>query len=501
MSTALLYKIFVNEHGGILTIRGFSHWIGIYKKAHVQELELLSNPDGWKSKYKLALGQADEQIIRLNQRWEIDSTIADIMLNDNKRCVIVGIIDVYSRRAILHVSRTSSSEAVLGALLKAFNKWGKPEVIATDNGADFVSIRVKDSIKALGIEQEICPPFSPEKKPFIERFFKTFSHNMLTMLDGYIGHDVATRKKIESKKRFGARLFRNEDKVDLRLNREELQAFCDNWLESYYHNNIHSKLGMSPNEKVAGYLGEIYKFKSVEALSILMSPRSGDGIRTITKEGIAVDNGKYWHENLTLWIGKKVKVLFDESDWGRAYIFSLKGDFLAHAVDMNRSGFSREEVFNSMKRKQTELMSATKVAYKQMVKGATSQKELIKDMLQVRNEEDNYIKGIVDSKTKQAKVKETFELIEAAIASKGGAQLYEVDKDKEQREQEATNRYTRAKDLERQLGLGLMIPPKQEEWLKNYQETSEYSSKKFMDELAAEVDSNINIGGIQINKG
>ncbi len=500
-SNRMLYEAFIHELQGdvLVSYKTFGRFLSKYKKEHAQELELLTNPDGWKNKYKLSLGKSDGDVIRLNQRWEIDSTKADIMLNDNTRCNIVGIIDVYSRRSILHVSRTSSAEAVKGALLKAFSKWGKPEVIASDNGSDFVSKRIKDSLQALGIEQKICPPFSPEKKPFIERFFKTFSHNMLTMLDGYIGHDVATRKKIESKKSFAARLFRNEDKLDLRLPREELQAFCDNWLENYYHKKKHRSLGMTPNEKVTGYIGEVYFFKSIEALSILMSPRSGDGIRSVTKEGIAVEGGKYWHENLTLWIGKKVKVLFDESNWGHAYVFSLQGEFLAHATDINRAGFSRAEVSTSLKRKQNELMSATKQAYKQMIKGATSQNELIKDMLKVRNEDDEYIKAMVEEKTKQAKVKETFELIEAEIASKSNEEvLYATDAQKEQREKEATERYEKAKDLERQLSLGLMIAPKQEEWLKNYQDTSEYSSKRFMDELAAEVETKNNIGGIEI---
>lgn len=93
----------------------------------------------------MVIGKADEYIVRLNQEWQTDSTIADIMLNDNKRYNIVGIIDVYSRRAVLHVSETSSSEAVLACLTKALNAFGKPESMRTDNGADFTSIRVKDT--------------------------------------------------------------------------------------------------------------------------------------------------------------------------------------------------------------------------------------------------------------------------------------------------------------------------------------------------------------------
>ena len=88
-----------------------------------------NNPDEWRSKYQAAIGNASQHITRLNQVWEIDSTPTDIMLSDGKRHNIVGIIDVYSRRAIMHISRTSTSEAVAACLRQALLTWGVPEVL------------------------------------------------------------------------------------------------------------------------------------------------------------------------------------------------------------------------------------------------------------------------------------------------------------------------------------------------------------------------------------
>lgn len=96
---------------------------------------------------------------RLNQRWEIDSTKGDVMLADGKRHNVVAIIDVYSRRPVYHVSRSSSATAVAACLRKALLAWGVPEILVTDNGSDYVSRHIKGALIGLGIEQRIAPPF------------------------------------------------------------------------------------------------------------------------------------------------------------------------------------------------------------------------------------------------------------------------------------------------------------------------------------------------------
>lgn len=482
VSNLILFQIFEQKYQGVTGYRNFCRYVSKYKKEHAQELMLMTNPDKWRGKYQLAVGKADEYIVRLNQEWQIDSTIADIMLADNKRYNIVGIIDVYSRRAVLHVSETSSSEAVLACLSKALNAFGKPEVLKTDNGKDYVSIRVKDSLHALGIRQEICPPFSPEKKPFIERFFKTFSHNLLTLYEGYVGHSVEARKAIESRKSFAARLFRKEEKVDLRLSREELQSFCDNWLSNYYHVTKHRSLGVSPLEQAATYKGDVYRYQSMEALAILMAPRSGDGVRTVTKEGIYVDGGRYFHQYLALHIGKKVKVLFAEEDWGKAYVFTLKGEFIAVAKDYEREGYSRQELAMAIKGKQKQLKAITNKAYKEMLKDATRQPELIKAMFESRKEsKDEFIEEYLEDRDKQAKVAETFNTIEAEIALKVNKDTtYELAIDNKLQERE--KRWERYLELQQRLDKGEELTGEEQRFLDNYKTTEQYKSKKFMSE-------------------
>ncbi len=83
-----------------------------------------------------------------------------------------------------------------------------PQIIKTDNGADYVSKHISRIMAGLSIEQIKCPPFTPEAKPHVEGVLGTFSRDMLELLPGYIGHNVAQRKDIEDRKSFAERLFK-----------------------------------------------------------------------------------------------------------------------------------------------------------------------------------------------------------------------------------------------------------------------------------------------------
>ena len=95
-------------------------------------------------------------------------------LSDGQRHIILGIIDVWSRRVLLHVARTSPSTAVCTALRRAILAWGVPNVVRCDNGKEFISNHTRAALTNLGIAQETAPPFQPERKPFIKRALGTF---------------------------------------------------------------------------------------------------------------------------------------------------------------------------------------------------------------------------------------------------------------------------------------------------------------------------------------
>jgi hypothetical protein len=96
----------------------------------------------------VALGRRDEDVHRPNQRWEVDTTVADLLTGrnvsdvvlltkDGKRCKIIGIIDVYSRLAKFYLTEKETALEVGRVLRDRMLDWGFPEEIVIDNGATY----------------------------------------------------------------------------------------------------------------------------------------------------------------------------------------------------------------------------------------------------------------------------------------------------------------------------------------------------------------------------
>ena len=186
------------------------------------------DPDDWKNRYMLGWGDASAGIDRLNQEWQFDSTPADLLLAGGRHSLI-GVIDVYSRRAALYVAKTSKAAAIAALTRRVLPDWGVPERVKTDNGQDYVSHHLTRIFQALGIEQQTSAPFSPWQKPHIERCFRAFARDLVEMLPGFIGHNVGARQQ------FIDRLFVRGGTVELiGMTPEDFQAFCDRWCAAYH---------------------------------------------------------------------------------------------------------------------------------------------------------------------------------------------------------------------------------------------------------------------------
>lgn len=260
-------------------------WMNTWKEANAQLFSAVTNPDEWKNKYMAAFGSMSEHIVRLNQLWEFDGTPADIMFTDGRHS-INGVIDVYSRRAKMYVTPTAKSTAVAAIIRAALLDWGVPEVAKTDNGSDYTSYHITRVIADLQIEQDLCQPFCPWEKPHVERFFRTFAHDLVELLPGFIGHSVADRKAIEARKTFSDRLFKKDAVIEVNMTAAEFQKFADDWCNNIYHHNKHSELGKTPFQMFAEWKQPIKKISNERALDLLLAPaatKKGDGICTVTK--------------------------------------------------------------------------------------------------------------------------------------------------------------------------------------------------------------------------
>ena len=316
----------------------------------------LRDPDAARGRYAPSVGRADEGVDSLNALWEIDATTADVLLSDGQRHTILGIIDVWSRRVLLHVTRTSPSTAVCTALRRAILAWGVPDAVRCDNGKEFISHHTRTALTDLGIEQETAPPFQPERKPFIERALGTFSHDLLALLPGFCGHDVSDRQAIRSRRSFSAR-FGGGENAQGRLTPEAFQGFCDKWC-ALYASRPHRGLGRSDPRLPCLQLdrsGAHDRGRARAGYPALRSLQQG-GARTVQKKGISV--GGLWHvaTDLGAYIGKRVRIRLDEGDAGKIFVFSEDGVFLCEAVSPERAGVSRRELAQATRKVQGEML-------------------------------------------------------------------------------------------------------------------------------------------------
>jgi len=336
-----------NGHNGIdyPSPRALQRWVTNWKRDNKRVFAAVTNPDGWKNTYMSSFGSQSEDVERVNQRWELDSTPGDVMLTDGRHAVI-GVVDVKSRRARLLVSKTSKATAIATLLRHTLLAWGVPEEAKTDNGSDYVSHHITRVFASLEIEHVLCPPFQPWHKPHVESFFRTFSHGLVELLPGFIGHSVAERQAIEARASFADRLMKRSGTLDVSMSAAEFQKFCDDWCESVYlHQPHHGLKGKTPFEVLAASRDPIRAVDDPRALDVLLADApANNGKRTVQKKGIELDRAWFIAPELALHVGEDVHVRLDPLDLGRIYVFDVEEGFICVAECPERTGMDRREV-------------------------------------------------------------------------------------------------------------------------------------------------------------
>lgn len=389
----LINEFRTDRETGVIAWPEVSYWaIGRYRAAfedrNKQALMAVTNPDAWKNNYLSALGKQDEDVLRLNQRWEMDGTPADWELIGGRFNASV-VIDVYSRRMKILFSKTPRAETNKLLLRSAIMDWGMPEEAKTDNGSDYVAREMRMFFDEAGIAHSLSNPFSPWEKPHVERGIQTFLHSILEMLDNFIGHNVAERKQIEAKRTFAENLFKKNAVVKVDMTVEELQLLADQWIDGIYMQREHRTLGMSPLQKVATYTGAVNRITNERALDILLAKPAGR-MPTITKKGIRYDNATYIHAELPLHQGELADIRHSE-DLGRLIVY-VNGKFLCIAECPERTGMDRQEVAAHGRAKQQEFIATKRREYRAAKRALPmSTADLVKDLLLRRAEQSGKV--------------------------------------------------------------------------------------------------------------
>jgi putative transposase len=321
-------------------VRSFQAFIKAYKVENKQFLLAKTDPDRFRSTMRIA-GKSRDRVTRLNELWEIDASPSDVMTTDGRYSLYV-VIDIYSRRMMVLITKTPRAEAMLLLIRRAILAWGVPERIRTDNGSDFKAERSRRAFASLGIEHDLCAPFSPEQKGVVERAIGTIQKSLMRVSPGFIGHNVAQRKQIEGRRAFARRLGEKDQKLlRVQSTAAQLQIDCDDWCKKYYYHRKHGTLGISPFRAVAEYKGPIRQIEDERALDLLLADiADGGGLRVMGRQGVRVGGDLYISAYLV--VGERVLVRHDPTDMGRIYCFTPDGEtFLAEAICPETAGVDR----------------------------------------------------------------------------------------------------------------------------------------------------------------
>ncbi|MFH1060404.1 MAG: Mu transposase C-terminal domain-containing protein [Pseudomonadota bacterium] len=310
------------------------------KEEHAETLEMLHQPSQHKRHFQPSLGKADTGLTRPNQRWELDSTRADILARrrhkvieivakDGKRYTLIAAVDVFTRRPVALLEQAGGGFNINLLLIKAVRRLGVPEAAIMDLGKDYQSVAVQSFCQALGIDRPPIPGRSPELKPHVERFFDTVQSQLFALLPGYTANKVDNRREI----------------ILPTLSRQEIQEHIDAWIEAYERRE-HGETGQAPLERgnPAGW-----KRRTVpeEQLRMLLTPMVERGVRQLV---IHHNNGRYWNPEIRFLEGSsKVLVADDPDDAGLIHVFDLERRFLFQAQDLERAGLTPRQIAEERK--------------------------------------------------------------------------------------------------------------------------------------------------------
>ena len=160
--------------------------------------------------------------------WQIDSQLAVHMPDSagRRRAIyLVAVIDDFSRHVVAHYYLHDNRDSLANLLKRAIVVRGKPEILYSDNGANYRSNMLQVACAMLGIDLRHARPYRPQGKGKIERWFRTadsFNHEAQALVD----HGTITAL-------------------------DDLDRIFASWLESEYNARVHSATHETPNARLA----------------------------------------------------------------------------------------------------------------------------------------------------------------------------------------------------------------------------------------------------------
>ena len=120
----------------------------------------------------------------IGKPWQmvaVDILTVPVSTNGNK-CILV-IQDYFTKWADAIPLPNQSASTITSALLKLFSQMGMPDIIHSDQGRNFESALLKQSLDAFGISKSHTTAYHPEGDGMVERFNRSLLQLLRTYVD------------------------------------------------------------------------------------------------------------------------------------------------------------------------------------------------------------------------------------------------------------------------------------------------------------------------------
>ena len=135
---------------------------------------------------------------------------------------VLNVVDEFTRVALgSHVARSIGAAGVVKHLEKLFDLHGRPAMIRSDNGREFIAATVRDWLETQGVQAVFIAKASPQQNCYVERFNGSMRDELLN------GESFRTVT--------------------------ETRVVIDSWLDQYNQIRPHRALGMKTPAAFAAY--------------------------------------------------------------------------------------------------------------------------------------------------------------------------------------------------------------------------------------------------------
>lgn len=267
-----------------------------------------------------------------NDQWQADHTLLDVMILDAKqqpaRPWLTVVLDDYSRAAAGYTPFLGAPTAEQTALAlhqavrpKTNPAWpvqGLPNILYSDHGSDFTSVRLEQVCLDTHIQLIHSRVGVPQGRGKIERFFRTITTELLPHLPGYIPHANG-----------GTPI------TPPALTLEQLDAAIETFIVGTYHLRVHAETGAAPAARWSdgGWIPRLPAHPDDLDL-LLLNPAAG---RRVQRDGVRFNGTRYVSPVLAAFVGENVTVRYDPRDAGEIRIYHHDA-FLCRAVAPELAG-------------------------------------------------------------------------------------------------------------------------------------------------------------------